>query len=416
MESTLIIPTEMPVKIEDIKRALATYDSVYLASPDDRELIPPTSYTYAVSGGMPLLSFFSFPMGPVRPLGKIEGYDDAFEKVWSECNPAIRQNSINRLTPPDPKYNPATIGGLQLPPDTPNPVFTYANYTRLIQNQKFIDLISVDLDKIDLKAIKDASQLAPPCLEDGNYEGKGMVSKENLTIDENLLLSRIAHSRIGSLVKYLSYCHIKKIVPFTTDKGIASAMSELEYCFKGSIDSLAEHSAAIKRQQRLNTFQNFVLEEFIDPEKLNELSLKQILNLRSLAWGKNFKARQKFLNSLAEISSNYPSDAEFKKACSTSIQEYEKAAADYKNELGNLKLSYGWKLASTAMLGTSTGLLEKLISAPSLETLLAVGAIPLAALMNDAVRVCAVLQNAIDSKQTTGYSIYRPYRYIMTKS
>ena len=54
--NSIILPTEMPIDIHDIKRALITYDKVFIPSPDDRELIPPNIYqnTLFASLGFPI--------------------------------------------------------------------------------------------------------------------------------------------------------------------------------------------------------------------------------------------------------------------------------------------------------------------------------------------------------------------------
>ena len=54
----------------EIKRALLTFDKVYLADPDDRELFPPQAFMTAI--GMPPIMGIS--VGPVRPIGKLPGY------------------------------------------------------------------------------------------------------------------------------------------------------------------------------------------------------------------------------------------------------------------------------------------------------------------------------------------------------
>ena len=91
-----------------------------------------------------------------------------------------RKIKSKSFLPPDPKHNDMTIGRLDLPPKTPNPVFTYQNYWRLIQSQKFVDLIGLGFEKLDLNLVRDLDQLAPTGLEDGNHEGKGRITKPNL--------------------------------------------------------------------------------------------------------------------------------------------------------------------------------------------------------------------------------------------
>ena len=55
--NSIILPTELPVDLHDIKRALLTYDKIFIPSPDDRELLPPNTYQNALfaSFGLPIL-------------------------------------------------------------------------------------------------------------------------------------------------------------------------------------------------------------------------------------------------------------------------------------------------------------------------------------------------------------------------
>ena len=130
--NALIVPTEFPPHVNDVKRALLTYDHVNLYAPDDRDLMPSESYHMAA---------FGMPMGfsgvPVRPLGKTAMYDEAFERLLEECRPALDQGSL-QLLPSAARQVDSTMeaAGLVLgfpapPPNQPNPAFLLGNMRAL---------------------------------------------------------------------------------------------------------------------------------------------------------------------------------------------------------------------------------------------------------------------------------------------
>ena len=90
VRSAYLAPTETPIRSVDVKRALLTYDRVYIANPGDRDLIPPQSFMMAL--GMP--PFMGFNRGPVRPLGKSAKYDDTFDQLIDELDIARRDGCV----------------------------------------------------------------------------------------------------------------------------------------------------------------------------------------------------------------------------------------------------------------------------------------------------------------------------------
>ena len=73
----LIAPTESPNSLLEVKSAIWTYDKVKLVDPNDRDVMPSNAYMSTIMG-MPL---FGMDMGAIRPMGKVLGYDDIFEKI-----------------------------------------------------------------------------------------------------------------------------------------------------------------------------------------------------------------------------------------------------------------------------------------------------------------------------------------------
>ncbi|WP_206526181.1 hypothetical protein, partial [Mesorhizobium sp. M7A.F.Ca.MR.148.00.0.0] len=88
---TLFSPTEYVPSSLELKRALLTFDRVLLFDPDDRDFFPPQAFTIAM--GMPPI--FGMNIGPVKPLGKAPGYDDAFQRLLDEFSVAGRQGLVD---------------------------------------------------------------------------------------------------------------------------------------------------------------------------------------------------------------------------------------------------------------------------------------------------------------------------------
>jgi hypothetical protein len=422
INSSLIIPTETPITIDDVKRALITFDKVYLPSPDDREFIPPNIYenVQIQSLGFDFPMLFGGSRGPVRPLGKTEGYDDSFQKMFESCKSIVNQNKLEILGAP--KYvEEFTIGAIPIPDDTPNPLFTYVNYRRLAESQEFVDAVGLGLEKIDIKKIKDPTLLAPSGLEDIeqtinniSQNPKAKIIRPGLDDSENKILTNIAHARIGSLVKYIGYCQNKQISPFTTDKGMASVLSRLEYQFIGNIESIDKELDFIKRQKRINALQNLVFREYIDPTKLKKLSVEDILKFRTKAWGKNYEGKYRLWDTINEIAAGCETDKEFELECKKKVEEYLKVSEDYRNELDKIKLSVVIDANLFVMLGTEGfELIERILKAPSFELLLIIGGLTVKSMKDNIVGVIDLLDKARQNKMTNGYSIYNHYKYLV---
>lgn len=420
--NSIILPTEQPTDIHEIKRALLTYDKVYIPSPDDRELLPPNTYQNALfaSLGFPTMPM-GVPDGPIKPLGKTDNYDQQFELVLKECKEALDQGSIEILEAP--KYHETvTILAAPVPDDTPNPFFTYINYRRISENPEFVSLMSKGLEKIDLSKIKDVSKLIPTGREseeqsvnDTKRPAKAILDLPNLEKDKSLLLSQMCHTRIGSLVKYLGYSFIKQLHPFTTDVGYANVISKLEYNFIGAVETIESNEELLKKQKRLSALHNLIVSEYIDPNQLDSMTVKQILTQRTKAWGKTQEGRSKLISELNEIAFDCDSDAKFERVCKTKFDDFLKVASDYQHEVDKLRIM----LLVDANLffylkGEEFQLMEKILKAPSLETLLLIGGLGITYIKQHITAVMDIIKKAEERRQATGYAIYSNYKYLLT--
>lgn len=423
--NSIILPTEMPIDIQDIKRALITYDKVYIPSPDDRELIPPNIYQNALfaSLGFPIMPF-GMPDSAVKPLGKTNNYDKTFELVMKECKAGFSQGSLEILGAP--KYeNSVTIGAIPIPDDTPNPYFTYMNYRNLSENQELVDLISEGLGKIKLKEIQNIDMLIPSCREneeqsvnDQKRPPKAKLRILDLDNESIEVLSKMCHARIGALVKYIGFSHNKRLHPFTSDVGYAKVMSKLEYNFAGALEAINDDHNFLKRQKQIASLQNIILSEFVDPQRLYNLNIKQILKERTKAWGKTQENRNLLINEISEIAEDCQSDKQFEKACKVKFNEFLKVTRDYQHQVDKLKLMLLFDANLFLLVkGETYVLLEKIIKAPSLETLLILGGIGgvagLQYIRSQTGLILDLIKKAEDRKETTGYGIYTNYRYLI---
>ena len=96
--NTLIMPTESPVSTRDIKRALISFDQVYIPSPDDRDMIPQNTFM-SVASAVP----FAVTLGnqPVRLLGKVPGFDDETQRSLDDMSEAIKQGTVVLMNAPE---------------------------------------------------------------------------------------------------------------------------------------------------------------------------------------------------------------------------------------------------------------------------------------------------------------------------
>jgi hypothetical protein len=419
--NSIILPTEQPIDIQDIKRALVTYDKIYIPSPDDRELIPSNTYTNSLFASLNLPTMpIGMPDGPIKPLGKVDNYDLLFEKVIDECKFALAQGSIEILGAP--KYTETvTLGATPIPEDTPNPFFTYINYRQMSENSEFVNLMSKGLDRIQYDKIRDANSLLPSGRENEEQSVNGqkrppkaMLSATGLEKDKEELLSKMCHTRIGTLVKYLGYSFIKDLHPFTTDVGYAGVISKLEFNFVGTVESIETNEELLKRQKRLSALHNVMVSEYIDPERINKLDVKQILKLRTKAWGKTQENRKLLIADLDEIALDCENNDKFKRACELKFDEFLKTTEDYRHEIDKLKLMIIFDANVFAYITyPEYQLLEKLLKAPSFETLLIVGGLGIQYAKQHIGTLMDIIKKAEERRRATGYGIYSSYKYLL---
>lgn len=418
IDNSLIIPTESPYDINSIKRALLTYDKVYLFSPDDRDIIPSDVYVQLTTG-LP----FGMPMGPVRPLGKTKDYDNRFEIMIKEFSLAIKQGSLEILSKPT-EDNSFTLGAIPLPQDTPPPAFVFNNYRNLISSPEFISVVSKGINNDILTETDDLDKIAPLGREDASFElsvnGQAIEQTYRKAIydgfcsseEERLVLTRLCHARIGFLMKSIGYCESKGISLFTTDPGLAGTIQLLERNYSKIVKDALFDTDRIPLFDNLQKLENLVFSEYIDRDVLSSISPKDILKLRTKAWGKANEGKAQLKNLLGSISNENRDPNKFVERCKLEIDEYLKSCKDFEHESDKLKIKLICNFGAILTGGTSGApLLEQLIAAPTIGLMVGLGsAIAFIYGEKRLPEILDILKKQELMQDLKGYSMFRPYQ------
>lgn len=316
----LIVPTETPSTLREIKRALLTYDQVLLIDPSDRELFPRHAFFTALMG-MPI---FGMDMGPVRPMGKGMGYDERFDRTLGLCKPAIAQNSLRVIsTFTAPETGGLTIGGVPLGGYPLDPAAVYRLYRALASSQELLaDVISLDADALT-RELQVSEGLAMTGRADGSVnEGPSLPIAEAVANEQFAEpLTQIARARIAAILKYSGYCEAKNLVPVFGAPFYTRALGRILSRARTFLDA-----GAPENRFRRSRVLDLAHEEFLVDERLDRLSVDEVLRLRSKAWGQQAVARERLFETIFEIADSLREDNAFLEAAAREIQEYRRAS------------------------------------------------------------------------------------------
>ena len=165
-------------------------------------------------------------------------------------------------------------------------------------------------------------------------------------------------------------------------------------------------------KKQLSILHNLMINEYVNPYKLNEMSINDILKQRTKAWGNTQESRNELFAELKEIALDSNSEKQFERLCKSKFENFLSISKDYRHEVRKLGVNLFLEFGSLAF--ASNQLMERILQAPNIETLLVVGSISLAGLLkSNASSVMDIVKKAKDQKKATGYAIYSHYKYMM---
>ena len=355
----LIVPTENPPTIREIKRALLTYDRVLLVDPADRELFPRNAFAAAVLG----MPFFGFDCGPVRPLGKGMGYDERFGRTFEQCQFAHSQGLLSVVsTYAAPQTNNFTIGGVPLGGYPLNPQHVYQLYRGLASSQTLLNTaLSDDIDGLQHQ-LHTTDGLALRGSADGSVnDGPPLPIADCVADTEHApALTQIARARIGAIIKYAGYCEARSVVPLFGSSSYAATVERILVQARSFFDAGAGDAPGFRRSRVLD----LVHEEFMLDERIDALSVKEVVQLRTKAWGQQALAREKLFEAIFEVAESFAANDEYLDRAKAKILEYRKESDALIRERESLNLSVKCDLAAGTLAGgvALAGLLSQLES------------------------------------------------------
>jgi hypothetical protein len=324
---TLMGPSETPPTLREVKRALLTFDKVLITDPKDRDIIPPQAFMIAL--GLP--PFMGGNFGPVRPLGKSPDYDNEFDKLLDECKQA-RNNGVLDVISTYAHDDRFTIGAVLMGDYPLNPRTMLAIYRTLARDNEFL-ITAIQNDGI-LKKDTDYLQAitVPNCSADGsinNDPGMPLINGDMSSPALRTALTNIARGRLSATIKTIGYCAAKELVPFFSNVFQHSLSRKIVANANRVIDEVgAEDEYWINRSRALRVAH----EEFLDENVLDEMSVGDILQLRTKAWGEQANARDGLMKSVAEISREVGPTNEFEEKCKEKIRKYKYEAEKLERE------------------------------------------------------------------------------------
>ncbi len=417
IRSAYLAPTETPIRSVDVKRALLTYDRVYIADPGDRDLIPPQSFMMAL--GMP--PFMGFNTGPVRPLGKSARYDDTFDQLIDELDIARRDGCVEVVSTYDLTTSAQGTIGAVLMGDYPlNPQFMLWSY-RSVAREADVLRAAIEGDQ-QLMALTD-DQIAELSISQTSGDGginddpalpslEGPLSREQLRDP----LTLIARARIASTMKSIGYCASKDLVPVFGGGNFDALVGVFASRATQVIDRVGEEDAYwLNRRRALD----IAHDEYIDDAVLSSMQFDEVLKLRSTVWGDQAKARDELLNAVAELARESMQENDFDAVIRKRIQSYRALAGEVQKQRAGLSFKINCELlkgsgggATSMMAGAATsGMLSQMQTAMGAGTLLLAGCLWAVGKIQDLKPAADQLRSAeIEFKDNVCFGMHNFYR------
>ena len=297
---SLIAPHENPVSLRDIKRALLTYDKVKIVDADDRDLMPSNTFMSLVMG-MPL---FGMDVGPIRPMGKAIGYDVIFQRILEDCKPAIQQGLLEVVSTYDrAETKKFTIGGVPVGGYPLNTQFVFWLYRRMSQDQTFLKSAVLNQDYL-LQRIDHSDGLSLEGRGDGGINDippLPLIDNASFSNEQAKYITQIARARIASVIKYAGYCEMKDLVPVFPSDIYGGVVATLLNNAQVVLAGVEEDPYWFKRNRVLELCH----EEYLNDEALDEMSVKDAITLRTVAWVNRQKRGKSYLSQLGQFHKSF---------------------------------------------------------------------------------------------------------------
>jgi hypothetical protein len=413
MKSALILPTEDCVNSEVIKRALLNYEKVFLKNPEDRDIVNGND-VMSIANNLPGIAFGY--AGMTRPLGKEKDYDLKFERILEEFKLAIDEGSLVLMDVPGYLYlNHHTI--LYNVPMEDRA--TYINYRYMIGDESFINAASRGINRGWLGA-NSFDELAPSGLDDStNFENNVLNNKVSYlgrvqSEEERIALTKMVHARLGSISRNLVLCDMQGLVPFTDNIGYSAVIHQMQSNFSNLVTEASDGSLELDRLDLTGKVEGIMFSDYLDQSKINALSVKEVLTLRTRMWGAYSANKIKMEESLLKIALISKDINDFNRKVSEQFDKFLKENRDYVHERGSLGIKLACNVGALASSYPISSVMESFTNASSFGLLMALACPAAFILLEKRVpEVCKILKQQKELTRLPAYDLFNYFKPLM---
>jgi len=239
-----------------------------------------------------------------------------------------------------------------------------------------------------------------------------LIENDSLSKEQAKFITQIARARVASVIKYAGYCEMKNLVPVFPSDVYGGVVATLLNNAQNVLAGVEEDPYWFKRNRVLELCH----EEYLNDGAIDELSIKDVIKLRSVGWGKQAQAREKLFESVGAISQELPDHSDFEEAARILIRSYIATAKDLEAERTNLSFKIKCDIGVGILGGGSgfSGLLSQLQSPlASMGLTLAAGGMWALEKSKDYVPALRELKNKEESqKRGAGFGLQNFYSRI----
>jgi len=341
------------------------------------------------------------------------------------CKPAIDQGFLKMLSIPDDmglgQRNGDEIAFFVGSPSTPEnnlePEFIYQAYRSFAAQADVINAVGRSLDDVASLAQRHADTLAPKGLDEWTALEVPGLNLDNVyqgfsaSQEEREIIARLCLGRLGAVVKSLGTCSVLDLQPYTSDPGIASSVQKIDELANRFIMGQDASTEDKRFQECLARLHRLIVAKYLDDTSLDEMSLTDVLRMRSKSWGRARENRVRLEVSLRDMAIETETPNDFEQVAEREIKEYLKATEDWRHEAFKLKVKFMCALGSLS-LGSAAGtseLVEKVTGLAAWQIIMFFGAFGLNIAKEELANVFDVIRQRDDTHRLAGYALTRPY-------
>lgn len=300
--------------------------------------------------GMPPVMSIPSP-NPIRRIGKAPGYDDDFDAVVAAAKAAIYQGSVSIVRTYQPPAAELRIGMVDLGGFPLELTMLLALYRTAAADPQF-QAAAVQNDGRLFEVPERVIAVA-----EGRGSADGAINEAlplpDVTFpiaNENLRepLSNVARARIGHTIKLVAFCITQGLVPHGAHQWHDAILHMFLRNSAKFIDQVADIDPYWNYRNRAL---KLVHDEYLDIARLDQLSIDDVLTLRTSAWGRQAEARDALLDTVGQIARQASEEADFSRAVSEQIRDYRQKAAEVEDERAALLFKVNCEVGKAALGG-----------------------------------------------------------------